>query len=247
MKKTLALAAVLTASVVSSYSAAQTSRVLSVEQVTVASTKPPVQAFAITATMSQPDGIYNVGEQVHMTVRLDKSAYLLVVNVDETGQVAQLFPNEFNKDNFIEGGKDLVLPGPGARIVAAGPAGTELVKIIATEKPLTLDDITLTAPAGPFLVAPAGSGTNLSRTLGAVKLDTNTNPTTGGGNETPPAGSPQTPPAEDTPVADEAPDFGAWGEMTLLLTTVEKQSSVVVPDATKPTPATSNARASSDN
>ncbi|WP_299863740.1 DUF4384 domain-containing protein [uncultured Roseobacter sp.] len=208
---------------------AQSSRILSVEQATVASTKPPSQAYTITATLSNADGVYSIGEQIDLSVRLNKAAYLLVVNVDEAGRVAQLFPNKFNEDNYVPADTELLLPGPGARIVAAGPAGTELIKIIATERPLTIDDVSVSAPVGPFKVAPPGSGSRLSRALGVV----NTGPASGSDESPEDVGEGAEPGDGSDGAGGDVSDVGRWGEFTVLLSTVAAEESYLSPDISR--------------
>ncbi|MEM1129025.1 MAG: DUF4384 domain-containing protein [Pseudomonadota bacterium] len=182
---------------------AQGERALSVEQAGVADVKPPEQAFTITASLSNANGEYRIGDHVGLSVEVDKPAYLLVVNVDEAGSVTQLFPNEYHSNNYVAGGQAIAMPGEGARIVVAGPAGIELIKIIASENPLTLDDITITAPVGPFVTSPPGSASHMSRALGVVPAEKTPTP------------EPETSQPEE-PVADIG--LGAWGDFNLLLT-----------------------------
>ncbi|MEM1360593.1 MAG: DUF4384 domain-containing protein [Pseudomonadota bacterium] len=189
---------------------AQSQRALSVEQITVQEAKPSEGAYSITATLNNFDGVYRIGDPVDVSVSLDKSAYVLVLNVDESGRIVQLFPNKFESRNFFQAGQTYKLPGEGARIVAAGPPGLELIKIIVSEKSLSLDAMMETAPIGPFEITPPGAGEGVARALGVSPLQM-------------PA-SPDPEPEAPSPV-EVLPEFGAWAELTLVLSTVSADDS----------------------
>ncbi len=225
----LALALPLAALLVTP-AAAQGTRALSVEQEKVAGAKPEVEAFTITATLSNVSGQYRIGEKVGLTVRMDRDAYLLVVNADTHGNFTVLYPNDFNTQSFLEGGVDHEMPGPGARIVASGPEGLELVKIIASETPFDPALARELLPNGPFLTSPAGAATALSRALTVVPTEQEPTPSTPSEPAEPPvAEEPTEPPVIATPTEPSQPpvDGGAepklpaaWGQVVVIIETI---------------------------
>ncbi|MFQ5641338.1 MAG: DUF4384 domain-containing protein [bacterium] len=84
-----------------------------------------------------------IGSEVAFTVRVDRNAYVYLVDVDPAGKVTVLFPNAYAKDNFLKAGMTHEMPAPNLyRLRVNGPAGPELVKAIATTQPLKLDILT---------------------------------------------------------------------------------------------------------
>lgn len=194
-------------------------RALSVEQAGVAAAAPDTQAFAITATLSNEAGRYRIGDPVALTVRLDRDAHLLVLNVDEAGTVTVLFPNDYNPDSFVAGGVDHAMPGPGARIVVAGPPGLELIKVIASASPIDLDRMADFVPAGPFRTSRPGTARSLARALSVeavVAAPAAEAPADVAAPETPPAAAPAPPGAPGMPER--------WGEVVLRLETVAAEN-----------------------
>lgn len=206
----------------------QADRALSVEQVAMDAVRPDEARLEIAAELTDADGIYHVGDQVGLTVELSRPAHLLVLNIDAAGSVTSLFPNEFHTESFVPGGETLVMPGEGARIFVAGPAGVEIIKVIASDKPIDLSAVADFLPAGPFLTSAPGTAGRLARALAVEPV-------------APPAAAPETPvaeappaetaPVEPTPVAGtpaaEAPVI--WGTLSLQIVTEDAPVPVPVP------------------
>jgi hypothetical protein len=116
-------------------------RDLTVEQNTAAqAVSPKPGSLAIQISADRPDATYAVGETVRLTINSNEEAYVTVLDVGPTGQVTQLFPNQYQTDNHVLPGKPVEIAGgtTGARITATGPAGAELIKVIASNKPLAV-------------------------------------------------------------------------------------------------------------
>lgn len=86
--------------------------------------------------------LYSFGDLLSITVHPDKDCYLTVLNWDTDGNLVQLFPNEYVKDNWLEGGLPHTLPPRGAKyeFFTTG-TGTERLKIIAVTDRRTSEDI----------------------------------------------------------------------------------------------------------
>ncbi len=66
-----------------------------------------------------------------------------MLNIGTSGRTTVLFPNAIQRESRVRAGQTLTLGGPGAgySIVPQGPAGVELVQVIATTRPLTLAEL----------------------------------------------------------------------------------------------------------
>ncbi len=117
------------------------SRDLTVEQSNAAQAGiPHPGSLQVTVTADRPDATYAIGETVRLTITSNEEAYVTVLDVGPTGQVTQLFPNQYQTDNHVFANRPVEIAGgaTGARITATGPAGAELVKVIASSKPVTV-------------------------------------------------------------------------------------------------------------
>jgi len=81
---------------------------------------------------------YQVGEEVRISVRPAEDAYVYVFDVKPNGEVTQIFPNRFDDDNYVRGGRTVTLPPAGARYVfnIAPPRGLSKVIAVASRTPL---------------------------------------------------------------------------------------------------------------
>ena len=116
-------------------------RDLSVEQNIVAQAiAPRLGSLKVTLTTDRPDATYAAGEMVRLTLQSNEDAYITVFDIGPSGQVTQLFPNQFQSDNKVAANRAVEIGGGnvGARIVVSAPFGTELIKVIASSKPLTI-------------------------------------------------------------------------------------------------------------
>lgn len=119
----------------------------------------PQSGLKVTAWVDHPDKTYVFGEHVVLNVKTDQDAYVTVLDVGTSGKVHIIFPNRYQRDNRVAAGQVVQIPDPRADFAfqVQGPAGSELIKVIATQgqQPLFADDST--EPAGPYkaLKAPA--------------------------------------------------------------------------------------------
>ncbi|NLC55967.1 MAG: DUF4384 domain-containing protein [Armatimonadetes bacterium] len=80
------------------------------------------------------------GEKIVFKFQADRDCYLNLIDCGTSGQVTVLFPNAYHRDNRIQAGKVYSIPSAemGFDIETQGPTGRELVKAIATLRPLNL-------------------------------------------------------------------------------------------------------------
>lgn len=123
------------------------------------SSRPPQHTSAprrnridVTAWVDHSDNTYAFGENVVLNVKTNRDAYLTIVDVGTSGRVHVIFPNRIQTDNRIRAGEILQVPGRQAdfNLEVHGPAGTELIKVIASLDPAPLFRAGDLEPAGPF-------------------------------------------------------------------------------------------------
>ena len=181
------------------------SRTLSVQQKLVkdaGAVSAPAAAggLSVVAWVDRPDYTYARGEDVRVFVETNKDAYVTLLNVDPAGGTTILFPNRYQPDNFVRAGRAIQVPDPssGARITVTGSVGAELLKVIASTRPVDPFEAADLSEAGPFRMVNARAAdvaTGLTRSLKVIDAT--------------PAAS--VPPAARPPSAVAAPSPVAFG------------------------------------
>lgn len=108
-----------------------------------------------------------VGDAIRFNFRADRDCYLTLINVGTSGKITVLFPNQYQPDGFIEGGRIYQTETKGEmpfKIRAKGPVGRELVKVIATLEPLALESLRM-GQAGGLGTRSIASGSSFTRQL----------------------------------------------------------------------------------
>ena len=142
-------------------------------------------ALKVVAWVDRADYTYAVGEPVRIYVETNKDAYVTVLNTDPAGQTTQLFPNEYQPDNFVSANRAMEVPDPSSRseIVVTGTVGDELLKVVASTSPVSLFEARQLSDAGPFQVV----RTSARRTARSLSVVMDRQPPAGGGVTTPAA------------------------------------------------------------
>ena len=126
---------------------------LNVEQNSVAkAVSPRSNSLKVTIASDRPDPTYAAGEAVRLTLSSNEEAYVTILDVGPNGQVTQLFPNQFQPDNHVFADRPVEIGGGnvGARITVSPPFGAELIKVIASSKPMSVIADAELQPRGPF-------------------------------------------------------------------------------------------------
>lgn len=97
-------------------------------------------SLQVQVAADRPDATYAIGETVRLTISANEEAYVTVLDIGPTGQVTQLFPNQHQTDNHLMPNRPVEIAGgsTGAKVTVTGPVGAELIKVIASNKPLTV-------------------------------------------------------------------------------------------------------------
>jgi Domain of unknown function (DUF4384) len=102
-----------------------------------------------------PGSDITVGSRVFFQVSTKKSGYLILIDVDATGKLIQIYPNPLSligpggvreKSNFIQSGKAFRIPDPrsaysGFEFVASPPFGTAMIVALLSDRPVQLVDL----------------------------------------------------------------------------------------------------------
>src|SRR5688572_30012080 len=80
------------------------------------------------------DSTYEIGEEAVFFFKADQDSYVTLLNVGTSGRITVLFPNKWDKENYVRAGKVYRVPpeDAGYKFQMGGPAGTEVLKAIAT-------------------------------------------------------------------------------------------------------------------
>jgi len=101
--------------------------------------KPPEgQGFEVEVWVDKDCGAsYQVGENLTLFVRSAQAGYLTVYDFTPTGQVIQLFPNQYHPDNYIQANRVYQIPAPGEgyKFRVDPPEGMDIIKAIVTTQP----------------------------------------------------------------------------------------------------------------
>lgn len=90
--------------------------------------------------VDQSDITYYPGEEIVISAKANRDAYLTIIDVGTSGTVRQLFPNKHQTNNFVRKGQIIQIPSrhAGYKYRIQGPAGTELIKAIVTSEPVNI-------------------------------------------------------------------------------------------------------------
>lgn len=80
-----------------------------------------------------------IGTDIHVKISADRPCYLYIVNIGTSGSVAKLLPNQYQRDNFLPVGRTFCLPADNYSLTISGPAGKEIIQVMAFSRPL--DDL----------------------------------------------------------------------------------------------------------
>ena len=102
--------------------------------------------------INKANGVYADGESVQIYMRPSEAAYVTIFNTDARGETTVVFPNRFRAQNFVQAGNILQVPGPGAdfKLRVSAPYGANLIKALATKKPVSLLDASKFTQTGNF-------------------------------------------------------------------------------------------------
>lgn len=116
------------------------------DPVQVAAAEPPVRPGAPPAEQQLHVRIwtdkksYRIGDMIHIGLRVNRDAYVTLVNIGTSGEVAIIYPNRFHPSHLVRGGEDVIIPPPASSftLTVQPPPGFDQVRAIATAEPISL-------------------------------------------------------------------------------------------------------------
>jgi len=100
-------------------------------------------AYAVRVSVDRKDRTYEKGELMRVTVRSQRDGHLYMLYKQADGSTKCLFPNLYESDNGIEGGKDITIPtkNQGFKLRCNDPLGDELLVAIVSQRPLAIETL----------------------------------------------------------------------------------------------------------
>jgi hypothetical protein len=85
----------------------------------------------------QGKSIFHIGDKLVFLVRSEKKGYLYLLDINPRNMVTLLFPNNFDRNNFIEAGSVVTVPGPkfSSEFFADEPAGFDTIIAVVSTQP----------------------------------------------------------------------------------------------------------------
>lgn len=85
--------------------------------------------FRIDIWTNQPD--YYTGEDIRIYFHVSLDSYVYIFDIDTNGDSRQIFPNYYDRDNYVRGGNTYSIPDYGYRLEVTGPSGREYLRAVA--------------------------------------------------------------------------------------------------------------------
>ncbi len=99
---------------------------------------------------------YNIGENIRIYFNVNKECYVYIFNIDTNGVTRQIFPNFFDRDNFVRPGT-YSLPDRNYNLEATGPIGREYIRALAVrERHRAMAEFERYSEKEPFRMMPGG-------------------------------------------------------------------------------------------
>ena len=97
---------------------------------------------------------YKKGEHIEVFMQGNRDFYARVVDITSSGDIVQLLPNDYRKNNFFRSGRVFKIPDKGDvfQLNVSPPYGVDTIVVFASEVPL-----------GNVNLEPAGQGLNRYR------------------------------------------------------------------------------------
>lgn len=113
----------------------------------IAQPEPAAAASTGTLTLTTDKSDYKIGESLKINFSVSQPMYVRIVVINSKGNIDTLFPNAYQSDNFCKPGKNYSIPSSGANFTLdiGGPAGTDKIRAIASNKPIPASMMFFTA------------------------------------------------------------------------------------------------------
>lgn len=98
----------------------------------------------LTVSLKTEKGEYTLGDEVRIFIKGNKDFYAYIVYEDAAGNLIQILPNQYRKDNLFKGNRDYIIPDKNDdfSLRIQPPFGTENIWLFASTNALGKVDIT---------------------------------------------------------------------------------------------------------
>ena len=109
----------------------------------------PQGTLEVTIWLDRDNGsLYYSGEEVKTYFKVNKDAYVAIYDITPNGEIQLIFPNGYDRDNFVRANRNYTLPTDSAstryrlQLTSETGGGKEIFQIVASTQPLGfLDDL----------------------------------------------------------------------------------------------------------
>ncbi len=107
--------------------------------------------FKVTIWTEKGSDRYRIGEDVVYVISTNRDSYVTLFNIGTSGNIYQIYPNEYQRDNFCRAGQTVRIPGSNADFAfqLQGPTGVETVKAFASLKDVPFLSPSMSRDIGP--------------------------------------------------------------------------------------------------
>ncbi len=111
----------------------------SVQDIIITPTQPSTLTIKVW-TDRGAGATYYLGNNINVYFKTSQDAYVTIYDYTTSGQLKIIFPNFFQRDNFVRGGITYVIPNPNYNynFTVIGPNGREIIEAIASTNPNVL-------------------------------------------------------------------------------------------------------------
>ena len=101
----------------------------------------PSPSFGVSVFLNKDGEVptYRIGEEIRISVRVDRQAFVYLFSIQPDGSVTQILPNRFSDDNRLEAGETRTYPPQNAGYVYNVEPPTGLSKVVAVASTRELD------------------------------------------------------------------------------------------------------------
>jgi len=94
--------------------------------------------FLVRASVNRASRSYREGDVLYVNVVSEKDAYVYALYQQADGAILQIFPNRVQPENRVKAGQSVQIPAADDlfRWVVGPPFGQEVIKVVASEKPI---------------------------------------------------------------------------------------------------------------
>lgn len=126
--------------------------------------------MTVSAWVDRADATYAPGDGVTVFVKADRDAFITVLDIGTSGRVNVMFPNVAQPDSRVDAHRVLRIGSSStdARLRVHGPAGLDVITVIASAHPLDLVALAESDAVGPFRVLHASSSAVAARILASL-------------------------------------------------------------------------------